>query len=373
MPGHTIGPGPLPDNGRRLPCVSPDRARHPRYPSADARPRPGSPASAPSRRTSARVSCAGQERRSSCRSSRSASWPPCWSGRGSSSRARSCGQPRGPTASSWTSSTGSTRRSTRSVARSMIAPTSRASSPHCPVAVTASSPRSTCPRAASSPNASRATCRILWDSRTIPLSEGPNVIGRDPAATVFVDSSTVSRRHAVIVVSADGATLEDLGSKNGTYLRRPAYRYPHSARGRRRARRGLGAHELPLVRGGVHEDGDGVRAHSIERIAASAAHRTRGSASSSRSVGSAGAAACPIAPSAWAQARSTCTCSPFTEQAAVRAGTAGAALGADGRDRIRGCHAYAHVQVQQPRLEGTEGRQRSRRLVAAGRAPRGRG
>jgi DNA-binding winged helix-turn-helix (wHTH) protein len=69
------------------------------------------------------------------------------------------------------------------------------------------------------PGPSRATCRILWDSRTIPLSEGPNVIGRDPAATVFVDSSTVSRRHAVIVVSADGATLEDLASKNGTYLR----------------------------------------------------------------------------------------------------------------------------------------------------------
>ncbi len=64
----------------------------------------------------------------------------------------------------------------------------------------------------------RATCRILWDSRTIPLSAGMNVIGRDPAATVFVDSSTVSRRHAGIVVSPQGATLEDLGSKNGTYL-----------------------------------------------------------------------------------------------------------------------------------------------------------
>jgi len=65
---------------------------------------------------------------------------------------------------------------------------------------------------------SRTTWRILWDSRTIPLSEGTNVIGRDPAATVFVDSSTVSRRHAVIVVSLEGATLEDLGSKNGTFL-----------------------------------------------------------------------------------------------------------------------------------------------------------
>ncbi len=68
------------------------------------------------------------------------------------------------------------------------------------------------------PRSAPATCRILWDSRTIPLSVGTNVIGRDPSATVFVDSSTVSRRHAVIVVSPEGATLEDLGSKNGTFL-----------------------------------------------------------------------------------------------------------------------------------------------------------
>lgn len=62
-------------------------------------------------------------------------------------------------------------------------------------------------------------CRILWDSRTIPLSAGPNLIGRDPDAAVWVDSTTVSRRHAVIVVSPEGATLEDLGSKNGTFVR----------------------------------------------------------------------------------------------------------------------------------------------------------
>ncbi|HET7747221.1 MAG TPA: FHA domain-containing protein [Vicinamibacteria bacterium] len=67
--------------------------------------------------------------------------------------------------------------------------------------------------------AGRAACRILWDARTIPLSEGPNLIGRDMEATVWIDSSTVSRRHASIVVSAGAATLEDLGSKNGTFVR----------------------------------------------------------------------------------------------------------------------------------------------------------
>jgi pSer/pThr/pTyr-binding forkhead associated (FHA) protein len=34
-----------------------------------------------------------------------------------------------------------------------------------------------------------------------------------------MDSPTVSRRHASIRVSAQGATIEDLGSHNGTYLR----------------------------------------------------------------------------------------------------------------------------------------------------------
>ena len=78
------------------------------------------------------------------------------------------------------------------------------------------------------PRALRSTCRILWDSRTIPLAEGENLIGRDPEATVWVDSTTVSRRHAQIRVAEGAAILEDLGSKNGTYLR---------GRSRRRRRR----------------------------------------------------------------------------------------------------------------------------------------
>lgn len=50
------------------------------------------------------------------------------------------------------------------------------------------------------------------------LSAGPNVVGRDPDCAVRIDSSTVSRRHAGIVVASGEATVEDLGSKNGTYV-----------------------------------------------------------------------------------------------------------------------------------------------------------
>jgi pSer/pThr/pTyr-binding forkhead associated (FHA) protein len=45
------------------------------------------------------------------------------------------------------------------------------------------------------------------------------VLGRDPDADVFVDMPNVSRRHARIVVDGAAATIEDLGSKNGTFVR----------------------------------------------------------------------------------------------------------------------------------------------------------
>jgi len=53
----------------------------------------------------------------------------------------------------------------------------------------------------------------------IALAEGENLIGRDPDARIRIDIGGVSRRHARIVVDGADVTLEDLGSKNGTYLR----------------------------------------------------------------------------------------------------------------------------------------------------------
>lgn len=63
-------------------------------------------------------------------------------------------------------------------------------------------------------------CRLVWGDREAALSEGENVLGRDPAVAVWIDMNSVSRRHARIVVSDGTATLEDLGSRNGTYLGR---------------------------------------------------------------------------------------------------------------------------------------------------------
>jgi len=62
--------------------------------------------------------------------------------------------------------------------------------------------------------------------RQFALPEGENVIGRDPAASVWIDKSSVSRRHARVLVTAGAAILEDLGSRNGTYVAGKRIRSP---------------------------------------------------------------------------------------------------------------------------------------------------
>ena len=67
--------------------------------------------------------------------------------------------------------------------------------------------------------ASEPTCWIVFNDEEIPLRNGENIIGRDQLAAVRLDFPSVSRRHARIVFSAGSASIEDLGSKNGTFLR----------------------------------------------------------------------------------------------------------------------------------------------------------
>jgi DNA-binding NtrC family response regulator len=53
----------------------------------------------------------------------------------------------------------------------------------------------------------------------LPLPpRGQVVVGRDQAADVHVEDSRVSRRHARLVREGDRVTVEDLGSRNGTWV-----------------------------------------------------------------------------------------------------------------------------------------------------------
>ena len=60
--------------------------------------------------------------------------------------------------------------------------------------------------------------RLVWGRREIALDPGENIIGRDRDAVVWIDDESVSRRHARVSIGDDGVTVEDLGSKNGTWL-----------------------------------------------------------------------------------------------------------------------------------------------------------
>lgn len=57
---------------------------------------------------------------------------------------------------------------------------------------------------------------LVVSGRRLPLRSGENIVGREPASSVWLEESGVSRRHARIVLGSDGCMLEDLGSKNGT-------------------------------------------------------------------------------------------------------------------------------------------------------------
>jgi len=50
------------------------------------------------------------------------------------------------------------------------------------------------------------------------LVDGGNLIGRGGDARIVTESARVSRHHARILVSRDGVVIEDLGSKNGTFV-----------------------------------------------------------------------------------------------------------------------------------------------------------
>jgi DNA-binding winged helix-turn-helix (wHTH) protein len=67
---------------------------------------------------------------------------------------------------------------------------------------------------------------LVWSNQTFPLSEGDNIIGRDPQCSVWLDATGVSRQHARIQIDSATRTvaLDDLNSTNGTFLRRSQVR-----------------------------------------------------------------------------------------------------------------------------------------------------
>lgn len=59
---------------------------------------------------------------------------------------------------------------------------------------------------------------LLLPNGRQPLYEGRNLIGRGDECDVILGDAKVSRRHALLTIEPDGATLQDLGSTNGTFV-----------------------------------------------------------------------------------------------------------------------------------------------------------
>ena len=81
--------------------------------------------------------------------------------------------------------------------------------------------RETISRIESGTGASRAgevSFLLKWVNGRVSLDEGGHTLGRDPDVEILLDSPGVSRRHALLTISAGSATIEDLGSKNGTFV-----------------------------------------------------------------------------------------------------------------------------------------------------------
>jgi hypothetical protein len=74
-----------------------------------------------------------------------------------------------------------------------------------------------CGDAATAPARRRVRGWLLSDTDRLQVLDGENVFGRGDADVVELPSTTVSRRHARIVVD-DEPWIEDLGSKNGTFV-----------------------------------------------------------------------------------------------------------------------------------------------------------
>ena len=71
-------------------------------------------------------------------------------------------------------------------------------------------------------------CRLIWHGESIDVPAGESVIGRDRGCAVQIDADSVSRQHARLKVDGRDVSIEDLGSKNGTWVAGERIRGPAS-------------------------------------------------------------------------------------------------------------------------------------------------
>ncbi len=58
----------------------------------------------------------------------------------------------------------------------------------------------------------------VWAAHEVPLPDGEHLIGRGEDCRIRSDSASVSRHHALVRVTSERLLVEDLGSRNGTWV-----------------------------------------------------------------------------------------------------------------------------------------------------------
>jgi DNA-binding winged helix-turn-helix (wHTH) protein len=74
------------------------------------------------------------------------------------------------------------------------------------------------PAPAPAPGSEPPAAWLIAPTSEVALKAGENVLGRDGPGVIQLQPASVSRRHARITVDELHAAIEDLGSKNGTYV-----------------------------------------------------------------------------------------------------------------------------------------------------------
>ena len=72
----------------------------------------------------------------------------------------------------------------------------------------------------------RLTAQLSSGPQRFELRDGENLVGSDRRAFIRLTEPTVSRRHARIQIEGDRLVVEDLGSRNGTWLGRQRLEEP---------------------------------------------------------------------------------------------------------------------------------------------------
>ena len=110
----------------------------------------------------------------------------------------------------------------------------------------------------------RPAAWLIGGSQRVALHAGENVVGREMDHVIEIAAPTISRRHARITIG-QSVTLEDLGSKNGTWLENERLTAPRALEDGDVVRLGSATFTFRLARRPRSTESIGGPPHEVDR------------------------------------------------------------------------------------------------------------